>query len=96
VADWHYRLGKIYAARGNRLGALAELERAVLLAEGEKRTYSWLFDAYFLLGDAMRASGAKDKAISYYWRYLELAPPDNAYRPDVERALQSLGAAQPR
>jgi predicted Zn finger-like uncharacterized protein len=96
IAEWHYRLGKIYAGRGNRVGAAAELEKAVLLGEApEKPRPAWMFDAHFLLAEAMRASGNTDRAIEHYKRYLASAPPDNAYRPDAERALQSLGVVTP-
>lgn len=95
VPEWHYRLGRIYAAANNRLGAIAELEKAVALVEASdlsaRPAPTWLFDAHFLLGEAMRATGQKEKAIHYYTRYLATAPADNAYRPDAERALASLG-----
>ncbi|UQA63747.1 zinc-ribbon domain-containing protein [Polyangium aurulentum] len=96
VAEWHYRLGKIHDANGNRLAATPELEKAIELADVKgKPVPVWLFDAHFLFAEAMRASGGKDKAITSYRRYLELAPAGNAYRVDAERALQSLGAGPP-
>ncbi|MCK6586809.1 MAG: zinc-ribbon domain-containing protein [Polyangiaceae bacterium] len=97
VPEWHYRLGRAYVIRGNRPGALAELERAVELAEASARGRpAWLFDAHFLLAETMRASGNRDKAIEHYKKYLETAPVDNAYRPDAERALAGMGAPLPR
>jgi predicted Zn finger-like uncharacterized protein len=92
VAEWHYRLGKIYAGNGNRAGSTPELEKAIQVSEAKKQTPVWLFDAYFLYAEAMRGAGQKEKAIHGYKRYLELAPVQNAYRTDAERALQSLGA----
>jgi tetratricopeptide (TPR) repeat protein len=78
------------------VGAAAELEKAVLLAEAPDRPRpGWLFDAHFLLAEAMRSSGNRDKAIEHYRRFLATSPPDNAYRPDAERALLGLGAAPP-
>jgi predicted Zn finger-like uncharacterized protein len=96
VAEWHYRLGKIHDSNGNQLAATPELEKAIALADVKGKSLPvWLFDAHFLFAEAMRASGGKDKAITSYRRYLELAPAGNAYRVDAERALQSLGAASP-
>jgi tetratricopeptide (TPR) repeat protein len=93
VAEWHYRLGKIYAARNNRPGSATELEKAVTLSEAPDRsTPPWLFDAHFLLAEAMRAGNNREKAIRSYQRFLELSPRDNAYRRDAEQALVSLGA----
>jgi tetratricopeptide (TPR) repeat protein len=96
-AEWHYRLGKIYASRGNRAGSAPELEQAITLAEAPDRsTPPWLFDAHFLLAEAMRSTGNREKAIRSYQRFLELAPRDNAYRKDAEQALEGLGGSKPR
>lgn len=92
VAEWRYRLGKLYAARGNRPAALAELEKAVELGSAPDRPRpAWMFDAHFLLAEAMRATGNRDKAIEHYKKFLEAAPVDNAYRPDALQALRGLG-----
>ncbi|WP_437877074.1 tetratricopeptide repeat protein [Sorangium sp. So ce513] len=97
VPEWHYRLGKIYASRGNRAGAAAELEQAVALGEAPERSAPpWLFDAHFLLAEALRATNDREKAIRHYQRFLETAPTDNAYRRDAAQALQSLGAGKGR
>jgi tetratricopeptide (TPR) repeat protein len=92
VPEWHYRLGRVYVIRNNRPGALAELQKAVELAEvSDRGRPAWLFDAHFLVAEAMRASGNREKAIEHYKKYLATAPVDNAYRPDAERALKGLG-----
>ncbi|WP_434045473.1 MULTISPECIES: tetratricopeptide repeat protein [Sorangium] len=97
VPEWHYRLGKIYASRGNRAGAAAELEQAVALGEAPERSAPpWLFDAHFLLAEALRATNDREKAIRHYQRFLETAPTDNAYRRDAQQALESLGAGKGR
>ncbi|WP_437590783.1 tetratricopeptide repeat protein [Sorangium sp. So ce1000] len=97
VPEWHYRLGKIYASRGNRAGAASEMEQAVTLGEAPDRsTPPWLFDAHFLLAEALRATNDREKAILHYQRFLETAPTDNAYRRDAEQALESLGAGKGR
>jgi tetratricopeptide (TPR) repeat protein len=96
VAEWHYRLGRVYVIKAIRPAALAELEKAVVLAEASDRGRpAWLFDAHFLLGEMLRASGNREKAIEQYKKYLVTAPVDNAYRPDAERALKGLGVDLP-
>ncbi|WP_437279616.1 tetratricopeptide repeat protein [Sorangium sp. So ce375] len=95
VPEWHYRLGKIYASRGNRAGAASEMEQAVTLGEApERSTPPWLFDAHFLLAEALRATNNRERAVRHYQRFLETAPLDNAYRRDAEQALESLGAGK--
>ncbi|MGK3974515.1 tetratricopeptide repeat protein [Sorangium sp. So ce118] len=97
VPEWHYRLGKIYATRGNRAGTASEMEQAVTLGEAPERSRPpWLFDAHFLLAEALRATNDREKAIRHYERFLETAPTDNAYRRDAEQALESLGAGKGR
>ncbi|MGK4007454.1 tetratricopeptide repeat protein [Sorangium sp. So ce1036] len=97
VPEWHYRLGKIYASRGNRVGTVSEMEQAVALGEAPERSAPpWLFDAHFLLAEALRATNQRERAIHHYERFLSTAPTDNAYRRDAEQALSSLGAGKPR
>ena len=92
VAEWHYRLGKIFESNGNKLAATPELDKAVeLLAQKDGPAENWQADAYFLHAEAMRTTGQKDKAVKSYLRFKEVAAMDNAYRTDVERALLSLG-----
>lgn len=93
VAEWHYRLGKIYEGQGAMIAAAPELEKAAALLDVKMLpTWSWAADAYFLHGETAQKTGQKDKAIKAYTRFLELAPASNAYRVDAERALKSLGA----
>jgi cellulose synthase operon protein C len=94
VPEWHHRLGKLLTNHGNRAAALPELEKAVELAEKpDEPVRPWLFDAHFLLGEALRGSpAAKAKAIEHYRRFLQLAPHDNAYVPEAQKALVGLGA----
>ena len=92
VAEWHYRLGKIYESNGNKFGATPELDKAVeLLAQKAGLLENWHADLYFLHGEAMRATAQKDKAVKSFLRFKDVAPMDHAYRVDVERALISLG-----
>jgi tetratricopeptide (TPR) repeat protein len=95
IAEWHYRLGKILYAHGNRPAAGVELDKALTASESSETKPPWLFDAHFLLAESIRGVD-RPKAITHYQRFLELAPTDNAYRPDAERALQSLGVRKDR
>ena len=97
-AEWHYRLGKLLAAHGNRNASGPELDKAVVLAERPNEPpHPWLFDAHFLLAEALRSSPAnKAKTIEHYRRFLELAPHDNAYVKEAETALVGLGATPRR
>jgi tetratricopeptide (TPR) repeat protein len=91
--EWHYRLGKLLNDHGNKAQVLPELQKAVDLATlpGQPH-YAWLWDAYFLLAEALHRSPAnKAKAIEAYQRVLELAPSGIIYRQDAEKALASLG-----
>jgi predicted Zn finger-like uncharacterized protein len=91
IAEWHYRLGKIYESHGNRGAAAPELEKTVELIEAKPGvSQSWHFDAYFIYGETMQATGQKEKALKGYRRYLQLAPINNAYRVDAERAIKTL------
>lgn len=97
VPEWHYRIGKIYAARGNKAASGAEMLKVIAQVEAsEKPKPAWLFDAHFLAAEALRMSGDKAKAIEHFKRFLDLSPPDNAYRTDAEAALKSMGAWEPR
>ncbi len=91
IAEWHYRLGKIYESHGNRGAAAPELEKTITLVEAKPgASLSWHFDAYFIYAETMQASGQKEKALKGYRRYLQLAPLNNAYRVDAERAVKTL------
>ncbi len=97
VAEWRYRLGKILESHGNRVGAAEQIEKAIELLETKPGTsQGWQIDAYYLYGETMRASGQKEKALKGYRRFLQLAPPNYAYRVDAERAIKTLDPASAR
>lgn len=96
VPEWHYRIGKIYASRGNRAASGPEMVKAIAQVEASPRPKpAWLFDAHFLAAEALRNAGDKNKSIEHFNKFLKLSPPDNAYRADAERALKSMGAWPP-
>ncbi len=91
VADWHFRLGKVFITRGNKALATPELDKAVALAEApDKPSPGWLGEAHFLLGEAFRVTN-RESAKRHYRRFLDLAPQNHPYRVDAESALKSLG-----
>ncbi len=91
-AEWHYRLGKTYLVRSNRTAATQEFDKAVQLAEApDKGAPGWLAQAHLNLAEATRAT-AKDKAKHHYERYLALAPQNDPYRDEAQRALDSLNS----
>jgi tetratricopeptide (TPR) repeat protein len=98
VGDWHYRLGKLLAGHGNKAGSLPELEKAVELSDKpDQSPPAWLFDAHFLLADAYRPQFAnKAKAIEHYTRFIALAPRDNAYIDEAQKAIVALGGGKPK
>lgn len=96
VPEWHYRLGKLSATHGSQLAAGPELELAVTLAEASDRAKPpWLYDAHFLLAEALRGTN-REKAIQSYRRFLELAPRGNAYIVEAQRALAILSPSRER
>ncbi len=97
VAEWHYRLGKIYESHGNKAGAAPELDKTIELLETRPGiSAAWHIDAYFLYGETMQATGQKEKALKGYRRYMQIAPINHAYRADAERAIKTLDPAAAR
>ncbi len=94
---WHFRYGKLLSSSGNGAMAAAHLRRAVdLVKEAElavKGTEKpkpplWFWQANYLLG---RELGVVPAAIPHWQAYLRLAPRDDPYRAEAERALRELG-----
>jgi tetratricopeptide (TPR) repeat protein len=94
---WHFRYGKLLSSSGNGAMAAAHLRRAVdLVKEAEAAATGaekpkapvWLWQANYLLG---RELGLVPASIPHWQAYLRLAPPDDPYRPEAERALRELG-----
>ena len=92
VAEWRYKLGRLLAQRKNDWpGATEQLTKAVELGQSRNPRPAWLFEAHYFLAEGLDKGNDKDKAITHYRRYLELAPGNHAYRADAEAALTRLG-----
>jgi tetratricopeptide (TPR) repeat protein len=94
---WHFRYGKLLSSAGNGAQAVAHLKRAVDLLTGsagampgatQPKPPIWLWQAHYLLGRELGLVGA---AIPHWQAYLRLSPADDPYRPEAERALETLG-----
>jgi cellulose synthase operon protein C len=94
---WHFRYGKMLSSAGNGALAAAHIKRAIELAtEAQAATPSgtkpkaplWLWQAHYLLA---RELGLVPAAIPQWQAYLRLAPHDDPYRAEAERALRQLG-----
>jgi tetratricopeptide (TPR) repeat protein len=94
---WHFRYGKLLSSAGNGAQAVAHLKRAVDLLTGSEgalpgapqpKPAVWLWQAHYLLG---RELGLVAAAIPHWQAYLRLSPADDPYRPEAERALETLG-----
>jgi predicted Zn finger-like uncharacterized protein len=90
--QWWWRLGRIRMDRGDRRGAAQALGRATLLGDATSPLPGWLAAAHRFQAEALRLDGQRAESIRHYRRYLELAPPGDIDREDVERILQDLGA----
>jgi tetratricopeptide (TPR) repeat protein len=99
-ATWHFRYGKLLSSSGNGAMAAAHLRRAIDLVNEtiqEKAATStapkpkappWLWQAHYLLA---RELGAVAASIPHWQAYLRLAPANDPYRHEAERALAGLG-----
>lgn len=92
-AEWHYRLGRIYADQNQRDRARPELEKAIELASQDRD--KWLADAHRRVAELQNVDGDTDKAIESAKHYLKLASPEDAYRAEVVRFLESKGVRAP-
>ena len=92
IADWHYRLGKLYATHNQASAAIPELEKAIELADKpDQSSGAWIYDAHLLLAEAAKTTNNKPLQIKHYRRFLELAPTDSAYIQQAIAALTALG-----
>ena len=92
-ADWHFRLGKLLGAHGGGTKAVPELEKAIELATApDAIAPAWVAEAHFLLAEGLKtAPASKAQAIEHYKKFIELAPRDNAYVVEAQKALTGLG-----
>lgn len=87
--EWHFRVGRLHLAQGNRGEALAALTRATDLLPSEDPP-SWAADAHRIRADVHRLSGDGEAALTHYRQYLELAPPSSLDREEVQRYVRRL------
>ena len=85
----HYRLGRLLMDRGSVAAALPHLRAA---ADHAPVAAAWRPDAYFQLGFAEQRQGNRDRSVTAFRRYLELAPGDAPARGEV---LKQLGSETP-
>jgi tetratricopeptide (TPR) repeat protein len=82
-----YRIGRLEMDRGRASAALDPLRKA---AAGAQPGPAWVPEIYFQLGYAELAAGSKANARAALDHYLQLAAPDAAARPEVERQVAKL------
>jgi tetratricopeptide (TPR) repeat protein len=95
---WLYRYGKLLSANGQTARAVPHVKRAIDLVtpkgvlavatDEDGKPPVWLWQAHYLVG---RGLGMVQAAVPHWEAYLHLAPADNPYRREAERALASLG-----
>lgn len=89
-ATWHFRYGKLLAARRMNREALPHLLRAIELAEAREPKPPWLWQVYQL---AATTTGPTAAALPHWRKFLELSPEDSPYRDDAKQALARAGQA---
>ena len=88
AAEPHYRLGRTEMDRAKLSAALEHFRKALAHAP-EKAPY--LPDLCFQMAQAELLSGAKAAALASFEKYLEIAPPSAAARPEAEDQVAKLG-----
>jgi tetratricopeptide (TPR) repeat protein len=94
IPDWHFRLGKILWDRGAQEEAITHLSKSIDLSKDRKLPPVWLWNAHFLLGEALRGIDPQ-RALTAYREFLRLSSIDNAYRADAEQAIAELEGKAP-
>ena len=105
-AEARYRLGRLEMDRGQPAAALPNLRVAAehVFAPGSSNgspdpsdrspdgspDRSWRVDLYFQLGFAETRQGSRDRALTAFRRYLELAPADAPARVEVTRQIHEI------
>jgi predicted Zn finger-like uncharacterized protein len=89
MPEWQFRLGKLLSDRGAVGEGAPYLRAAVDIVNERKQTPGWLWNANWLLGEALRGSEPK-RAVIAYKEFLRLSTSENAYRSDAEVALDAI------
>ena len=89
MPEWQFRLGKLLSDRGSDEEAATYLAGAVDIITERGQSPGWLWNANWLLGEALRNTDPV-RAVKAYKEFLRLATSENAYRSDAEAALDQL------
>jgi tetratricopeptide (TPR) repeat protein len=89
MPEWRYRLGKILIDENSIDAAAPHLKAAVDITMERKQTPGWLWNANWLLGEALYHRDPK-RALVAYKEFLRLTPSDNAYRDDGKARIEEL------
>jgi tetratricopeptide (TPR) repeat protein len=87
--EWWYKLGRLSLDMGARGEASEALDKAMSLGDKTDPRPWWLPDAYRLAGEMARASGNRKQAVTFFRRYLDIAPDGALDRDDVRKLLRS-------
>jgi tetratricopeptide (TPR) repeat protein len=89
-ATWHFRFGKLLAARRMNREALPHLLRAIELGEKRAPTPPWLWQVHQLAASTLGPTAA---ALPHWRKFLEQSPEDSPYRDEAKQALARAGQA---
>ncbi len=91
VPYWRYRYGKLLFQHGNAAEASKHLVYAATEGEKGESRVPWLANAQFYAAESLRRGGRRDDAITYYEKFLSIAPTSSPDRRDAIVALSQLG-----
>lgn len=87
---WHFRFGKLLAARRMNAEAVPHLLRAIELAEKREARPPWLWQVHQLAASTLGPTAA---ALPHWRKFLEQSPEDSPYRDEAKQALARAGQA---
>jgi predicted Zn finger-like uncharacterized protein len=91
VPYWRYRYGKLLFQHGNAAEASKHLVYAATEGEKGESRVPWLANSQFYAAESLRRMGRRDDAITYYEKFLSIAPTSSPDRRDAIVALSQLG-----
>ena len=94
--EWRYRLGKLMAQQGNRVGALEHLAKAMeIINAADAAKPAWLAELAEMLANAQFAAGKRAEALQNFQLYLSLAQSDAPYLENACKHVAQLGGTSP-